>query len=77
MNPKQILHRYRYVTRKLAALEADFDAFVRRNMDKPELRQAKAQESNKVYFKLKAELQGLRELFAVAKGNEISAKASR
>lgn len=77
MNTKQILSRYRYLTRKLAALEADFDAFVRRNMDKPELRQSKAKESNEAYFKLKAELQGLRELFVIAKGNEFNAKAAR
>ena len=68
MSTKQILSRYRYLKRKLSALEAEFDSFVRRNIGNPELRQQKASESNKVYFAIKAEMQSLREAFAIAKG---------
>ena len=72
MSTKQILSRFRYLKRKLALVESDFDMFVRRNANNPEARKAKMEEANRSYFAIKAEMQGLRELFAIAKGNQFS-----
>ena len=70
MSTQQILSRFRCLKRKLSTLETEFDAFVRRNHGNEQVRQQKAKESNAIYFAIKAEMQALREAFAIAKGNE-------